>query len=77
MKKIVIGQSIYSVDTYRVDSYDTNANTLTITLLENNSGVKPRSTVSNGVDNGGLNSVKYIILTSYFILYFLTNIIFI
>ena len=65
MKKIVIGQSIYSVDTYRVDSYDANANTLTITLLENNSEVKPGDTVANGIDGGGLNSVKYLRVLQY------------
>ncbi len=60
MKKIVIGQSIYAVDVYRVDSYNTSANTLTITLLENNSGVWPGATVKNGVDGGGLDSLKYL-----------------
>ena len=65
MKKIVIGKSIESVDIYRVDSYDIENNTLTITLLENNSGVKPGSTVGNWTDNGGLNSVKYLRVLQY------------
>lgn len=60
MNKVVIGQSIYAVDTYRIDSYDLANNTLTVTLLENKSGVKPGSTVTNGVDSGELQSIKYL-----------------
>lgn len=65
MNKIVIGQSIYNVDVYKIDSSDLTNNTLTITLLENNSSVKPGSTVDNGIDNGGLNSKKYLRVLQY------------
>ena len=55
----------YEVDIYKIDSYDTNANTLTITLLENNSGTNPGSTISNGVDEGGLSSIQYLRVLQY------------
>lgn len=60
MRKVAIGMDMNKLDIYSINSYDLNNNTLTITLVENNSGVTPGSSVGNKVDGGGLNSLKYI-----------------
>lgn len=65
MRKIVIGQTIDSVDVYRLDSYNRDDGTLTLTLIENNTNIRPGSVVGNGIDNGGNNSVKYCRVLQY------------
>ena len=65
MRKIVIGQTIDSVDVYRLDSYNNDDGTLTLTLIENNTNIRPGSVVDNGIDNGGNRSVKYCRVLQY------------
>lgn len=65
MNKIVIGESIYAVDVYKIDSFNTEENTMVVTLVENNSNIKPGGNVANGVDSGGLNSIRYCRVLQY------------
>ena len=44
---------------------DILANTLTVQLEENKSGIAPGSTVANGTDDGGLSSIKYLRVLQY------------
>lgn len=65
MKKVAIGLKMDSLDIYSVDRYDLENNTLTITLIENNSGKASGTNIGNSVDNGGLDSIKYCKVLQY------------